>query len=172
MRLASEFRPNHESRDTLPPHYRPRKTPLNTFAETLPWVTRDEAATRDLGEAIAARLRPGDVLALYGEVGSGKTHLVQGIARYFGISAEDVNSPTFIYVNEYHAGSALIYHFDAYRLSGVEEWHGLGLDEYLSHDAISLIEWADRVEEALPAHTVRIRAHHVQDGRLFTVEGR
>jgi tRNA threonylcarbamoyladenosine biosynthesis protein TsaE len=145
---------------------------LNTLAEILPLVTRDEAATRNLGEVIAARLDKGDVLALYGEVGAGKTHLVQGIARYFGIPEENVNSPTFIYVNEYHAPDALLYHFDAYRLSGVEDWHGLGLDDYLSHDAICLIEWAERVEAALPAHAIRIRALHVDGGRLFRTEDR
>lgn len=105
--------------------------------------------TRALGERLGARLERGDVIALQGELGAGKTNLVQGIARGLGIS-EDVNSPTFILANEYFSGRLPLYHIDAYRVSGAPEADAFGLDDYLNGDGVTVIEWAERVRDALP----------------------
>ena len=102
-----------------------------------------------LGRNIGAQLKGGEVVAVCGALGSGKTHLIKGIAA--GAAAQDskqVNSPTFVIVNEYK-GRLDIYHIDAYRLNSVSEFEMLGFDDYCYPQSVVLIEWADKVESAL-----------------------
>ncbi|MGQ9676882.1 MAG: tRNA (adenosine(37)-N6)-threonylcarbamoyltransferase complex ATPase subunit type 1 TsaE [Chloroflexota bacterium] len=117
--------------------------------------SRSPAQTRRLGACLGKLLRPGDVLLLQGPFGSGKTTLVQGIAKGLGVRGR-VTSPSFALVNEYRADEyhmrVPIYHIDVYRIASPEEALQFGLDEYLSERAISLVEWAERVEDVVPEH--------------------
>ena len=101
-----------------------------------------------LGQRIASELDPGDVLGLVGDLGAGKTHLVQGILR--GVGAGDPGaSPTFSLVHEHNDGVPMVAHFDFYRMKSAEEALGMGWDEYLSGEHVLLVEWADRFGGAL-----------------------
>jgi tRNA threonylcarbamoyladenosine biosynthesis protein TsaE len=105
--------------------------------------TADEAATGEVGEALARTLRPGDVVLLYGDLGAGKTAFVRGLARGVGANPDDVSSPTFTIVQEYTGASATLYHVDLYRLEPAEI-DDLGLEDLVSGDGIVAIEWAER----------------------------
>lgn len=114
-----------------------------------------EAETTQLGRLIAAALEPGTVIALVGDLGAGKTRLVQAIAVGLDVPIEQVNSPTFTLVQEY-AGRIPLRHCDTYRLRDPDEFLDLGLDELMAIDGIALIEWADRVEHLLPRDRLKI----------------
>jgi tRNA threonylcarbamoyladenosine biosynthesis protein TsaE len=117
----------------------------------------DLAATEAFGRRFAATLQPGDVVALDGPLGAGKTHLVRAMAEGLGIvNPALVSSPTFVLIQEYPARLP-IYHFDAYRLTGPDDFLALGAHEYLDGDGVCLIEWADRVRPVLPGRTISIR---------------
>jgi len=117
----------------------------------------------EFGRAQAGALRRGDVLALSGELGAGKTHFVKGVAA--GLNAEAaVTSPTFTLIHEYLGGRLPVYHFDFYRLEDEDEALKIGLDEYLDGDGVCLIEWADKFPDLLPAHTRWFRFRHQPDG--------
>ena len=119
--------------------------------------------------AIAAKLLAGDVVALIGGLGAGKTHFVKGVAEACGVSQDDVNSPTFTLIQEY-AGRMLIRHCDTYRLRNAEEFADLGLDELFASDGIAFVEWADRVEEYLPGDRLEVRITiDSPTGRTFEV---
>src|SRR5689334_21452198 len=108
----------------------------------------DLAATTALGIRLAAVLEPGDVIALIGELGAGKTHLVRAIAEGLGIAdSRVVNSPTFVLLQEY-AARLPIYHLDAYRLSGAGDLFDLGIHETFERGGVTLVEWADRAFDA------------------------
>ena len=117
--------------------------------------------TIELGRKIGSQLRGGEVIAVCGPLGSGKTHLIKGIAA--GAGAKDrreVNSPTFVIVNEY-AGRLDIYHIDAYRLNSVSEFEMLGFDDFCYPESVVLIEWADKIESALQAiDYIRVELEH------------
>ncbi len=107
--------------------------------------------TVKLGITLGRILNSGCVVGLIGELGSGKTCLVKGIAHGINRTAEnEVTSPTFTILQEYD-GRVPFYHFDAYRLSGVEDLETVGFEDYISGEGIAVIEWADRIKEALPA---------------------
>lgn len=112
-------------------------------------VTRSPEETRDLGRLLGASLLPGGFVALVGDLGSGKTVLVQGIADGLGCS-DGVSSPSFIIVNEYR-GRVPIYHVDLYRVTDSRSLHELGYREFFYGDGVALVEWADRVPDLLPA---------------------
>lgn len=120
------------------------------------FVSHNVEETLALGGRIGGALRPGAVVALVGQLGSGKTHLVKGIARGNDTPANViVNSPTFVIVNEY-SGRLHLYHIDAYRLSGADELDAIGFDEMCTAGGAVLVEWADRVIECLPADRLEI----------------
>ena len=117
----------------------------------------DENETRALGQALASISRPGLVFGLDGPLGAGKTRLTRAWAEALGVSPDAISSPTFILIHEYQ-GTIPVYHFDAYRLNSSDEFEAIGGPEYFSNGGgICLIEWADRVEEALPRDAIRIR---------------
>ena len=116
----------------------------------------DESETESAGRQLAACLRAGDVVALIGDLGAGKTRFVKAIAAALEVPPEEVNSPTFTLIQEY-AGRELLRHCDAYRLRDPDEFADLGLDELFADDGIALIEWADRVTEYLPQDRIEIR---------------
>jgi tRNA threonylcarbamoyladenosine biosynthesis protein TsaE len=124
---------------------------------TLRLWSADETTTRAIGAALADVLGPGDVVGLAGDLGAGKTRLVQGAAAALGADGP-VLSPTFMLVREYD-GDPPIHHVDAYRLSGPQELEDLGLEDVLSADAVVFVEWADRVAAALPASWLELVLH-------------
>jgi tRNA threonylcarbamoyladenosine biosynthesis protein TsaE len=130
------------------------------------FVSGSPEQTIELGQRIGAQLKGSEVLAICGPLGSGKTHLIKGIAA--GAGAADrrhVNSPTFVIVNEY-AGQLYIYHIDAYRLNSIEEFEMLGFDDFCRPDSVVLIEWADKVESALQgSEHIRISLSHAGQTR-------
>jgi tRNA threonylcarbamoyladenosine biosynthesis protein TsaE len=118
-------------------------------------ITKSAAETRALGERIAARLQPGDVLLLEGGLGAGKSELTRGIAKGLGVT-ETVTSPSFTILNVYDSGRCPLYHFDWYRLESAEELYELGMDEYLGGDGIAAVEWPDMCPEAVPEDCLEI----------------
>lgn len=117
-------------------------------------VSHSEKQTEAAGEAIGSRLGPGEAVALFGEMGAGKTALTRGICRGLG-SADPVSSPTFSIVNEY-SGRRKIYHFDMYRISGAEDLESTGYYEYLKTDGNVIVEWSENIRDELPDSAVRI----------------
>ncbi len=109
-----------------------------------------EEDTRRLGLTIADALEPGDIVALVGDLGTGKTALTKHIAEGLGVT-EDVISPTFTIVREYRSGRLPLFHLDVYRLSDGQELLDTGAEDYLEGDGVSVIEWADIVADVLPA---------------------
>ncbi len=133
--------------------------------QTLSVITRNPQRTVELGRRLGRLLKKGDVVALVGELGAGKTTLVKGIALGCGVrDASEVTSPTFILMSE-HKGRLPFYHFDAYRLHGADELTVLGSHEYFEGTGVCAVEWAERVEDALPADRVDVRAWHVNSKR-------
>ena len=112
-------------------------------------VTRSQADTEQLAEALASRLRPGDVILLSGPLGAGKTAFVRGLARGLGIDVDEVSSPTFTLLHEYSGGRLRLFHADLYRLGsgGAED---LGLEEAGVRDGVLAIEWPDRLTHPFP----------------------
>ena len=129
-----------------------------------------EEDTREFGRRLAQTLQPGAIVALVGDLGAGKTRLVQALAAALDVPPGEVNSPTFTLVQEY-AGRIPLRHCDTYRLRDPDEFLDLGLDELLARDGIALIEWADRVTHLLPRDVLTIRIEITSpDSRLFQVE--
>ena len=116
-----------------------------------------------LGRTIAATLRRGDVLALCGELGAGKTHFVKGLAAGLG-TPSSVTSPTFTLIHEYPGGRLPLYHFDFYRLDDADAALRIGLDEYLFGEGVCVIEWAEKFPALLPPHTRWLRFTHRENG--------
>lgn len=137
------------------------------------YITENEPETVELGEELAGFLHSGDVLAVTGDLGSGKTALVKGIAR--GLSIEDyITSPTFTLVHSYRGPSVTLHHFDVYRVSSEEELFDIGFEEYLYGGDICVIEWADLIRPLLPAHTKWVHLERTQNGtdeRKISIKG-
>ena len=128
--------------------------------------TSSEEETSAAGERLAASLHPGDVVLLYGDLGAGKTAFVRGLARGLGAPAEDVSSPTFTIVQEYH-GRTTLYHVDLYRLDDPREIDDLGLDE-IAEDGVLALEWAEKLPRPY-AHAIAVRIEH-GDGDTRTIK--
>ena len=126
--------------------------------------------TEALAAALAALLRPGDVVALHGELGAGKTCFVRGLARALGV-ADPVTSPTFTLIHEY-GRNPKVYHIDFYRLDRLPELETLGLDDLWAQEAIVLIEWGEKFDRRLPPERLEIHLEHAGgDRRRITVVG-
>ncbi len=117
--------------------------------------------TIELGQRIGSQLKGGEVIAVCGPLGSGKTHLIKGVAAGAGATGnKDVTSPTFVIVNEY-SGRLDIYHIDAYRLNSIAEFEMLGFDDFCYPQSVVLIEWADKIESVLKnIDYIRIEISH------------
>ena len=129
------------------------------------WVTWSAEETQAFGEQLGRRLQPGDVVALSGELGSGKTTLIQGIARGLGLAPAAIKSPTFVLVREYPLATGTLIHIDGYRLAGAPAAAWLDLDLLLSPCKITLIEWAERFAGLLPQDHLELRLDHVSTNR-------
>jgi tRNA threonylcarbamoyladenosine biosynthesis protein TsaE len=136
-------------------------------------VTHSEEATISAGAEFARRLEPGAIVALYGDLGSGKTRFVKGISRGLGVT-ETVASPTFTIVNEHRDGRIPLFHFDCYRLRSAAELDEIGFDEYIYGAGVCVIEWAEVIESKLPEHrfNVRITPGDQELERTITIEER
>lgn len=124
-------------------------------------ISSSAEQTVEFGRRLGSRLRGGEVIGICGPLGSGKTHLIKGIADGAGAkNPKDVTSPTFVIVNEYK-GRLDIFHIDAYRLNSVSEFDMLGFDDFCYPQSVVLIEWADKVESALEnLDYIRISLEH------------
>ena len=121
--------------------------------------------TSEIARFIGGKLRKGDILALSGELGSGKTCFTGGLARGLGVDEKyQITSPTFTLINEYPARFKL-YHFDVYRLNGYSEFEDLGYEEYFCSDGIVVIEWAEKIVKILPADTFFISFEYIDENR-------
>lgn len=114
---------------------------------------------RELGLELAAALEPGDIIAMVGNLGTGKTTLSKYIAEGLGVT-EALSSPTFNIVKEYRSGRLPLFHFDVYRLSSGDDLVDIGAEDYLYGDGVCLIEWADIVADILPEETIVIRLEY------------
>lgn len=114
------------------------------MSASLQIISHSIEQTLELGQTIAKNLKGGETITLIGQLGSGKTHLVKGLALGLGVPAETVSSPTFTLINEYE-GQLLLYHIDAYRLDNADQLAALGFDELSYNGSIVVIEWADLV---------------------------
>ncbi|MGD1041657.1 MAG: tRNA (adenosine(37)-N6)-threonylcarbamoyltransferase complex ATPase subunit type 1 TsaE [Sedimentisphaerales bacterium] len=126
-------------------------------------TTNSAGETVKFGQKIGSQLKGGEVIALYGPLGSGKTHLIKGIVAGLGAedAANEVTSPTFVLVNEY-SGRLDIYHIDAYRLDSIAQFEQIGFDDYCHPGSVVLIEWADKIEQALAGiNYIKIELSHL-----------
>lgn len=136
------------------------------------YVTNSPAETEALGQRLAERLQPGDVIAYTGDLGAGKTAFTRGLARGLGIT-ERITSPTFTIVNEYLGGRLPLFHFDMYRLGSSEELYEIGWEDYLARGGVCAVEWSEIVADALEEDCIRvdIRQGDTENQRKITVEG-
>lgn len=118
------------------------------------FVSKSENDTIEFANNLASLLKNGDIIVLSGDLGSGKTKFTQGILRHFGLE-DEISSPTFTIVNEYHKDETNIYHFDVYRLTDSDEFYAIGGDEYLNN-GICIIEWGEIIEDILPNDYIKI----------------
>lgn len=139
------------------------------------YITTNEAQTQAIGEKLGKNAKPGQVFALDGDLGAGKTVMTRGIARGMGLNEDDVCSPTFTIVNEYDEnkdGSRAqvpLFHFDTYRLGGSDDFLDAGLDEYFDRVGVCVIEWSSVIDDLLPKDTVRITITGSGDTRKIEV---
>ena len=134
------------------------------------FFSNSEAETEALGRRLAQTLPDGAVVALYGDLGAGKTAFVRGMARGLGLDCR-VSSPTFTIVNEYLGARELI-HFDMYRLSGADELFDIGWEDYLRRGAVCAVEWSEKVEDAFFGDEIRVTIEKTgENGRKLTIEG-
>jgi tRNA threonylcarbamoyladenosine biosynthesis protein TsaE len=134
----------------------------------LEMVSHSSVETHALGVQLGQGAQPGNILLLIGELGAGKTTLTQGIAQGLDVT-ERPRSPTFVMATEYR-GRLALYHLDLYRIDHVAELGELGLEEYLSGDGVTVVEWADRAPQAFPADCLRISLESIdEDTRRVTM---
>ncbi len=120
------------------------------------FTSNSEEETINFGRRFAEQLKAGDVVALQGPLGSGKTHLVKGIAQAFGIKKSSVHSPTYTLIHEYE-GSLPVYHFDCYRMQTVQEALEIGAEDYFYRQGICVIEWAAKIKSILPEKVIWVK---------------
>lgn len=136
-------------------------------------TTHSADETQALGQKLASRLAPGDVIAYFGDLGAGKTAFTRGLAQGLGIT-DPVTSPTYTIVNEYLSGRIPLFHFDMYRLGSSDELFDIGWEDYLARGGVCAVEWSERAEDAFDGSTVRIdfRRGAQHDGwRVITITG-
>ena len=132
---------------------------------------RNEYETKEFAKKLAAILKRGDIIVLTGELGAGKTKFTEGILSYFNLEQE-ISSPTFTIVNEYHSSKMDIYHFDLYRLTDIYEFENIGGEEYFNK-GICIFEWGELIEDILPENYLKItfsRIEQDENSRKLQIE--
>lgn len=132
------------------------------------FVSHSSLHTERLGERLGRSARPGDVIALWGELGAGKTVLARGVATGLGIDPEEVTSPTFIILHEHATGRMPLFHLDLYRLSNAD-LGSTGWQETLDGGGVTVIEWPDRAGDELPADRLDVRLEHIAETKRRVV---
>jgi tRNA threonylcarbamoyladenosine biosynthesis protein TsaE len=139
-------------------------------------ITKSVYQTQHLGTLLSRYLVPGDIICLFGNLGSGKTVFTKGIASGLGLAADTIISPTFVLMRQYAAKKFPLYHFDFYRLSSAGDIAGLGFEEYFYGDGVSVVEWPERLEFLLPLEYLRvqlsIRSPRVRSVTITGIGGR
>ena len=132
-------------------------------------LLRSEQEVMEYGFRLGQEAVPGQVIALTGDLGAGKTTLTKAIARGLGIE-ETITSPTFTIVKEYRSGRLPLFHFDVYRIGDIDEMYELGYEEYFFGDGLCVVEWADLIEELIPEEALRISIAYGQEEeeRIYT----
>lgn len=118
--------------------------------------------TMSLGISLGQKVQKGDIICLIGDLGTGKTHISKGIAKGLGIK-EQITSPTFNIVNEYNDGRLKLYHFDVYRVNDPDEIEAIGFDEYIFGEGVSIIEWANYIQELIPKNHLDVIIEKLPD---------
>ena len=122
-------------------------------------VIKNEEETKKFGEKLCEKLTAGSIVALTGDLGTGKTTLTKAIAAGLGVT-DVITSPTFNIIKQYDNGRLPLYHFDVYRIGDVDEMYEIGYEEYFFGDGVCVIEWADLIEEIIPDDAVRIEIEY------------
>lgn len=125
-------------------------------------LLKNEEETKQFGQRLGECISEKILICLNGDLGAGKTCITKGIAKGLDIT-DDITSPTFILVEEYE-GRFPLYHFDVYRIDDVEELYFIGFDDYLSKEAVVIIEWSDKIESILPKERLELRLEYTEDG--------
>ena len=133
-------------------------------------ITKSETETQQAGAELVKTLAPGSVVAMYGDLGAGKTAFTGGLAEGLGISGR-ITSPTFTIVNEYEGGRLPLFHFDMYRLGSAEDLWDIGWEDYLDRNGICAVEWSENVRDAME-NAISVRIEKTGDeSRRITIEG-
>jgi tRNA threonylcarbamoyladenosine biosynthesis protein TsaE len=135
-------------------------------------IIENEEDTREFGHQLASHLEPGSVVALFGDLGTGKTTLTKYIGQGLGVE-EIITSPTFTVIQEYRNGRIPLYHFDVYRLNGPQDLLDLGYEDYFYGQGVTVIEWADKIQNLLPPGTICIHLKYgdLDHQRKYLLEG-
>ena len=138
-------------------------------------ISTSAGQTQKIARSIGEKLKAGDILALSGELGSGKTCFTGGLAGGLGIDEKyQITSPTFTLINEY-PGRCRLHHFDVYRLKGCSDFEDLGYEEYFDGKGVAVIEWAEKIKQVLPVQTVFIQFEYLDENRrriIITGQGK
>ena len=136
------------------------------------YISKSEEDTINFASQFASKLQLGNIIILSGDLGAGKTKFTQGILKYFNLENE-ISSPTFTIVNEYTDSTIPIYHFDVYRINDVEEMFEIGYEEYFFSEGVSVVEWADLIEEIIPEDAIRINISYGENEgeRIYQISG-
>ncbi len=128
--------------------------------------------TERVAAELAASLIGGETIALYGDLGAGKTQFVRGLVRGLGGNPRAVSSPTFVLLNVYEGGRVAVYHLDAYRVTGAEDFEAIGFAELLDQGGVVVVEWAERVKHLLPPGAINVTIQALgPERRRIEVEG-
>ena len=133
--------------------------------------SKSENDTKEFAKKFASKSKNGDVIVLSGDLGSGKTKFTEGFLSYFGLE-DEISSPTFTIVNEYHKNDINIYHFDVYRLEDSSEFYAIGGEEYFEK-GICIVEWGEMIEDALPKNYIKIdfsRCIDDENSRILNIQ--
>lgn len=133
------------------------------------FTTKTAEETIQLGKKIGSLLKKGDIIAMQGTLAAGKTTITKGIAEALGVN-DTITSPTFCLISEYE-GKMPLYHMDVYRLDGAEDFAGLGTDDMLYGEGVSIIEWSEKIMSELPKKTIILKLEPQEDGsRVITID--
>jgi len=134
------------------------------------YISRNEMETEALGASFGEKIADGSVVAMYGDLGAGKTAFVRGMAKGMGIASR-VSSPTFTIVNEY-IGERELFHFDMYRLGSADELFDIGWEDYLAREGVCVVEWSENVNDAYDGTEIEVTINKLSDTeRKITIKG-